>query len=371
MSVGDLVLALVRGQAVGAPDDAAWTRVRALAEEEGVAPLLHARLEADADLAARVPPGIRAQLRHAYDRTWGRNTVLATRWSEIVATLDGAGIRALALKGIALLDRAYADPGLRPMVDLDVLVRGEAFDAARTALLRAGWQSADVEGSAANAYRGYSHLKRGGAVLDLHRDLAGYPRVMAVLRVDHEGLWHRARPLPRGGFTLSTGDHLLHLALHLVLGSEFGRLLNFVDVARVVASGEVEWQAVLDEAARWRIRGVLGYVLRVAAASLGAPVPEDVLARLLPTGAARLAPAVLGTTGPPTLMRRPGEARLYLAETLLMDRPRWVARVAATTLFPPAPWLRFHYGARSRWGLGLARALHPLRVCARATGFSV
>jgi hypothetical protein len=96
-----------------------------------------------------------------------------------------------------------------------------------------------------------------------------------------------------------------------------------------------------------------------------------VLARLLPTGAARLAPAVLGTTGPPTLMRRPGEARLYLAETLHMDRPRWVARVAATTLFPPAPWLRFHYGARSRWGLGLARALHPLRVCARATGFSV
>ena len=365
MSDGDLVLALVRGEPVA--DGAPWERVRALAEEEGVAPLLHARLQSDDELAARVPPRVRVRLRQAYDRTWGRNAVLSTRWSEIVATLEAANVRGLALKGIALLDR-YADPGLRPMADLDVLVRGEAFEAARAALLRAGWEAADEDGAAANAYRGYSHLKRGGAVLDLHRDLAGYPRVMAVLRVDHDALWRRARPLPRGGWTLSPADHLLHLALHLVLGSEFGRLLNFVDVARVVSGGDVKWETVLDEAARWRVRAVLGYVLRVAATSLGAPVPEDVLSRLAPASAARLATRVLGTSGPPTLMRRPGEARLYLAETLLMDRPRWVVRVAATTLFPPAPWLSFHYGTRSRWQLGVARALHPLRVCARATG---
>jgi hypothetical protein len=189
--------------------------------------------------------------------------------------------------------------------------------------------------------------------------------------VDHAALWARARRLPRGGWTLSAEDHLLHLAVHLVLGSEFGRLLNFVDVDRLVTGAGVAWETVLAEAGRWRVREVLGYVLRVAAASLGTRVPAGVLARLAPSHAARLAPRVLGTSGPPTLLARPGEARLYLAETLLMDRPRWIVRVALTTLFPPAPWLRFHYGARSRWQLGAARALHPLRVCARATGLAI
>jgi SAM-dependent methyltransferase len=370
VSDGDAILALLRGAPVSARDDAAWERLRALAEREGVAPLLHACLDAGPAMGAAVPSVVRVRLRQSYEQTWGRSVVLATRWREIVAALEAAGIRGVALKGIALLESGhYEDPGLRPMTDLDVLVRDREFDAARTALLRAGWEQADGDDAAANAFRGYSHLKRGGVVLDLHRDLAGYPRVTGVLRVDHEALWRRARPLPRGGWTLSAEDHLLHLAVHLVLGSEFGRLLNFVDVARVVTRENLAWETVLDDATRWRAREVLGYVLRVAATSLDAPVPEEVLSRLSQSGAARIAPRVLGTMGPPTLMRRPGEARLYLAETLLMDRARWVLRVATTTLFPPTPWLRFHYGARSWWRLGVARTLHPLRVCARGTGF--
>lgn len=372
VSAGDAILALLGGAPVSARDDAGWERLRALAEREGVAPLLHARVDGSPAIAAGVPVKVRARLRLSYEQTWGRSAVLATRWREVVAALETAGIRGLALKGIALLEGGhYEDPGLRPMTDLDVLVRDGEFAAARTALLRAGWEAADGDDAAANAFRGYSHLKRGGVVLDLHRDLAGYPRVAGVLRVDHEGLWRRACPLPRGGWTLCAEDHLVHLAVHLVLGSEFGRLLNFVDVARVVTRGNLAWETVLEEAARWRVREVLGYVLRVATTSLDAPVPDEVLSRLSHAGAARLAPRVLGTAGPPTLMRRPGETRLYLAETLLMDRPRWVLRVATTTLFPPTPWLRFHYGARSRWQLGLARTLHPFRVCARATGLPI
>jgi 2-polyprenyl-3-methyl-5-hydroxy-6-metoxy-1,4-benzoquinol methylase len=354
----DVILALLRGDVPLAPVE--WEQVAELSVHEGVAPLIFSRLAATA-----VPDDVRARLGAIYERTWARNAVLSGRWTEIVRALDAAGVRALALKGMALLQTTYADPGVRPMADLDVLVPEADFERARTTLLRDGWTAADGPDAAANAYRGYAHLTRGGAVLDLHRELAGYPRVAAVVRVDHAGLWARAQRLPGGGWYLAPEDQLLHLALHLVLGSEFGRLLNFVDVDRVVRNGGLRWDVLLEEAARWRVRSVLGYVLRAAAGALGTPVPPAVRARLAPSFSSRLAERVLGTTGIPTLGARPSELRLYLAETLLMDRARWAMRVATTTLFPPAPWLRFHYGARSRWQVGIARALHPLRVCAR------
>ena len=357
-SAADVLLALVRGERAPGAVAASESLVE-LAVREGVAPWLCAGVGA-------VPETLRARLAHTYERTWARNAVLRTRWDEVVETLEAVGIRALALKGMALLETVYDDPGARPMADLDVLVPGDDFERARATLVRAGWTAADGPDAAANVYRGYTHLTRGGAVLDLHRELAGYPRVAGVVRVDHDALWARAQRLPRGGCRLATEDQLLHLALHLVLGSEFGRLLNFVDVDRVVRGADVDWDRLLDDATRWRVRAVLAYVLGVAVVALGTPVPPEVRRRLAPSGSARLVTRVLGTMLPPTLGRRPGETRLYLAETLLMDRPRWALRVAATTLFPPARWLRFHYGAQSRWQLGMARALHPLRVCARA-----
>jgi SAM-dependent methyltransferase len=353
----DALLALVRADAPPLPHALAWDRLVALAETEGVAPLVYARVA-----ALDVPDAVRARLRAGYERTWGRNTVLTAAWRDVAATLERAGLRALALKGIALLDGMYDDPGLRPMADIDVLVPAAEFAAAHAALVSAGWTEADGD-AAANAYRGYAHLKRGGAVLDLHRDAAGYPRVAGVLRVDHEGLWRRAHRLPSGGFALSPEDQVLHLALHLVLGSEFGRLLNFVDVDRAIrrAGGALDWDALLARATAWRIRGVVTYVLRVAARALGTPVPSALAADVRP-----LVSRFVDTERPPSLEGRPGMAARYVAETLLMDRARWVARVTATTLFPPAAWLRFHYGARSAWQVSAARVAHPLRVCALA-----
>jgi len=366
----DVLLALLRGEPVATPDPVDWARVWEVADKEGVAPLLHARVETTPALAAALPASIRGRLREGYERTWARNTVLLARYDDVLAALGAAGIRALALKGIALLGTVYGDPGLRPMSDIDVLVPMRDFARAKEALVHAGWTAADGPDADANAYRGYTHLTCRGAVLDLHREVAGYPRVAAVVRVDHAGLWQRAQPLPRGGSRLAIEDQILHLALHLVLGSEFGRLLNFVDIDRIVrqAGRAIAWDAVLDEGARWRVRGALGYALRVAARSLGTPVPADVLARLRPAGPQRLVARVLDTERPPTLMGRPGATPLYLAETLLMDRPRWLLRVLVTTLFPPAPWLRFHYGTHSTAGLWWARVVHPLRVCALALG---
>jgi hypothetical protein len=130
----------------------------------------------------------------------------------------------------------------------------------------------------------------------------------------------------------------------------------------MVRAGALDWDRALAEAARWRIGGVVAYVVRVVARALDTPVPPEVLARCAPSRLHRLAGRLVGD-GPLALTGDGGGTRAYLAETLLMDRPRWALRVAITTLFPPTAWLTHHYGLRA---VPVARALHPLRVAALA-----
>ena len=205
--------------------------------------------------------------------------------------------------------------------------------------------------------------------IGLHWEIAHYTRFDGIVRVDHAGLWRRALPLTLGrthGLTLCPEDMLLHLALHLTLGSQFGRLIWFSDIDAVLRrfAGEVNWERLLEEATRWRLRTILAYTLLVARDSFGSPLPSAVVPRLLP-GRLRQAAldSIMEARRPWSLGGRPDDIKGYLAETLLMDRVRDIFRVLRKSLFPCRSWLEFHYSLTSWWQVSLHRILHPLRAC--------
>jgi hypothetical protein len=255
------------------------------------------------------------------------------------------------------------------MADIDLLIRAADLPLVRQTLQRAGFRTPGEDLEAEEAFRCYMHFVRDSTVIDLHWDLAHYSRFVAIIRVDHEGLWKRARSLAVGraqGLMLCPEDALLHLALHLTLGSEFGRLIWFTDIDAMVRrfAGDLDWERLLEEASRWRIRGILAYTLKVAHESLGSPLPRETLPRLLPGRLRRVAlNSVMETTRPPSLGGQMNDIRSYVAETLLMDRLRDVLRVIWTSLFPSRTWVKLHYAVTSKWQISLYRFLHPIRVC--------
>jgi hypothetical protein len=335
-------------------------RLAALGVREGVAPLIHSRLAATPELASVVPAATIAAWARAAAVTWARSAVFRAAWRDAVGTLAAAGIASITLKGMALVEQGAYDAAARPMTDIDVLVAADALHDATSALVSGGWHAVEHD---AFAEPGAVHLRRGEALLDLHTDVADYPRVRQACRVDHAALWARSRALASdpAARVLGPEDLVLHLAVHGVLGAEFGRLLNYVDLDAAIRIAGQAFDAglALSEARRWGLTGVLTYVLGVAAAALGTPVPampplsrarRRILARCVPLDA------------PPSLTPRRSDAAVYLAETMLLDGWGATAAVAFWSVFPSGAWLRRHYQVRSPLGVGLARVGHPLRM---------
>jgi Uncharacterised nucleotidyltransferase len=344
-----------------------WEIVVGLAVREGIAPLLHFHLRR-LELLQRLPRPASLRLTAVATGAWATNAVREDRWAEATATLRQAGVEVITLKGTVLAQTVYPEPWVRPMADIDLLVRPADRAAALEVLRGLGYRTPGDEADRLAASRSFTELVRDGTLIDLHWHAARYLRFEGVVRVDHDGLWRRARPFvtPAGwSLTLCPEDLLLHLILHLTLGSEFGRVLWYADIDAVVRryAAELDWGRLVAEAEHWRIRALVGFTLGIVRESFGTPLPGGLIERLRRGRARRAVVAgCIGARWPLSLRPRLRDTRVYLAQTLLMDRPADVLRVLVWTLFPSDTWLRLHYRIEVRWQVLIYRALHPLRV---------
>jgi Uncharacterised nucleotidyltransferase len=363
---GERVLAALAGEVVD------WELLLDLVLREGTASLLDFHLRR-LGLLDKLPPLAARRLTEAANGVWAMNTVHEDRRGKATTALRRAGVETLTLKGMALAQTVYPGAGLRPMADIDVLV-GPADRATALGVLRGlGYRTPGDAADRLATSRSFAELVRDGTRIDLHWHAARYLRFEGIVRVDHDGLWRRAQRLatPAGhGLALSSEDLLLHLILHLTLGSDFARVLWYADIDAVVRryAGEFDWDRFMVEAERWRIRALAGWTLGVVRRSFDTPLPTGLLERLQRGRVRRAAVAwCIGASTPPSLGPPLRDVGVYLAQTLLMDRLVDVFRVLAWSFFPSSTWLRFHYEIEARWQLLVYRAIHPLRVCWLAT----
>src|SRR5262245_38151271 len=99
-----------------------WDALPAQAEAHGLVPLVYTHLQA-AGIA--VPPAIKQQLLGYYMQHAHATRVRTQVLSDILTCYQAARIDALVLKGAALAHMVYPQPVLRPMRDIDILVRAE------------------------------------------------------------------------------------------------------------------------------------------------------------------------------------------------------------------------------------------------------
>jgi hypothetical protein len=232
----------------------------AAARAQRLAPLLFTAVRGRTGWTATALEELR-ESHHGSFAEGARHLDLAGR---LLGVLAAAGVRVLPMKGVALLQRAYASPADRPMGDVDLLV----LDGWREAVAALAGASFEVEGRADHAwtYRDPQGAEHRAAP---RRDLVSGP--VRPGRRRRLGAQRRAvgPQLPRGA---ATEDLLVQLALHAAF--QHGAVLTlcqYLDFKRLLASEPIDAVACRQIASRSGAEAALGVSLAVADALVGVP----------------------------------------------------------------------------------------------------
>ncbi len=331
-----------------------WQGVLGAAREEGVLPLVRHSFSR-AGWPESMPQVVRQKLRRGSLAVVAANNVYYRELARILAAIAEVGNTEVAvLKGAALASTLYADPGLRPMGDLDLLLRPEGLASALSTLRDLGYGPIFPEiGKGWNESVGHAVTFRGGpygrVLVDLHsRLVAGEadwrspPLTWIWDRMEH---WKKPSPLA-GACGLSRTAQLLYLAAHLVLqhGAAEARLIWYYDLHLLAqAADRIDWDELLRRAHELRWAAAVRVALEGCRRQLGTPFPE----RLLEELDRRVEPSARRVVA---TMMDPVQTRA----TQLWNQTRcltWPARLRllARHVFPSPAYLRWRYRFRSSW----------------------
>jgi len=278
---------------VASPSDPGWSPstwevFRKACLVHGVAPLMHSRLGD----AGWLDGATRSWLSTAYELNCDRVERIHAECRDILAACDREGVAVLPLKGLMLSDRYYDDPALRPMADLDLLVRPADLEPTALLLERLGYK----RNVATDKHLDF--LKPDNAeVVSFDHEHPDNPRRVEVHThcgevfgrtpvdlTDH--LWADARDDVLDGerATILSADHLwLHLLVHaswqILYGG--GRLIQLVDLA-VLGPHLVEPLAALERVDSRATFLALALARSALPGAIAPQLVEEVVARVSP-----------------------------------------------------------------------------------------
>lgn len=313
-------------------DEDGWTAVAALAEAEGVSPLLYSRFKASG-WPSSAPQSIRSVLTAAYYRSSANYSLLHGELKKILKTLVGAGVSVLVLKGMSLAGRLYSDPALRPMTDLDLLVpRGQVQVAVRL-----------IQGCGYRVQKTTYHTVLwggpGGKInVELHWSLIPSPSG-STSQAGLDWFWAASEPFePLPGRILSPEASLLYLSAHLMLQHGSGpRLIWLYDLHLLLTryAKILDWPLLFAQARLFGWEGALAAALDAVHARLGSPLPS----------AAQQALAPLTASSP-----MQSEDFQFWARQALGGLPLTLRlRLLRGLLFPPREYMLWRYHPRPTW----------------------
>ena len=268
------------------PEIVNWQKLLRSANSYDLAPLLYLNLKMSvgSDL---IPTSVSERLETIYKRSCVEVMNAFVKLEEILSTFSRAGIPAIVLKGAALTALVYRRMGLRPMVDIDLLVRKKDLDRAALILSRLGYFP-DESYHSQEWYKDQHHHLAPYIVPDRSLGLELHHHVISPasrLQIPIDEFWRRARPTPIASvpaLVLSPEDILISLCLHGSINC-FSRVLrDLVDITEVIRLylEEINWDRLSKQARTYEVAKSVFYSLWLAERFTGAAVPPHVLQRL-------------------------------------------------------------------------------------------
>jgi len=325
-----------------------WQSLPSRAEVNGLAPLVHLQLQSTGlafpDTTRRVLAALTLRHRRA-------NHIRGNALAEILNTFKQENIEILVLKGAALANTVYPQPGLRPMRDMDILVKNQEALRAQAKLVELGF-NARVPASLAN--QSIHHLPIANRLddgltvsLELHYQLL--PSMAHP--VYYEELSPDASSFSVNGVaaqTLGHEDMLWHIYRHSFAPPLIGQPIRLIWMADFVSLVE----KYVDEIDWGKLKYKYPQVWNILPAFHALTPWSD---KVLNTLNMDIDPPLKGT----------GQTfQGWPQSSLAVQRNKGLRRFLGDTFWPSEWWLQLYYGLERRspgwWWMRLIG--HPLHI---------
>ncbi|MEA3280027.1 MAG: nucleotidyltransferase family protein [Thermodesulfobacteriota bacterium] len=250
-----------------------WPVVIYKAFEEGLASFLYLHCR-NLGTLTNLPESSRKLLIRIYAETLLINRHMIKVLEELDEYVKRYEIQVIVLKGASLINWVYEDIGLRPMEDVDLMVRPENMYDIKRALERMGFS---VDRLYPNTFR------KGIISLDIHTDLLSSHRIRSrkrIMNLQYEDVWKRAVPIDNGSsiYRLSLYDNIIALSSHL-LKHGFRRMIWFVDIKESIekSGDEFNWSEMIQYSKRIQAQRLLLYIMLLSKQLMGMNVPDHIL----------------------------------------------------------------------------------------------
>lgn len=236
-----------------------------------------------------------------------KNEILMHRIGPLLAAFEDAGIKTMVLKGAALIPLYYKESGLRPMLDVDVLVHTRQAGQAMELLARLGWKSIYYERPQVCIPILHSTAFEDDG--KRHADLHWHLLWECFNANDDDDYWENAIPIQIGGvetLALNPTDQLLHTCWHGVRWNEVPPIRWIADAMAILDSSaaEIEWPRLLKKAQKHRIVMLVKDALEYLKKTFDAPIPDTLLQSLAAVRISKIEranyEATLNPMAPPT-----------------------------------------------------------------------
>ena len=112
-----------------------WNYILECSERQGISPLFYWNLK-KINNSKYVPPEVMKSLEKMYYSNLARNMLLYDELSKILTAFKKVGIDTIVLKGAFLAEEIYKNIGLRPMSDIDLLIKEKDLQKAKNELTK-------------------------------------------------------------------------------------------------------------------------------------------------------------------------------------------------------------------------------------------
>ena len=333
-----------------------WELFARMADREGVAPLMYWKLK---DTSKEVPPSTFNFLRSTYYQTLAQNTLMYRELERILEALDEASIPVIVLKGAALAATVYEDIGLRPMGDLDLLVKRENLDRAAETIKTVGFHRVSKDRiPGLNELIGHAFLlmsnSKQNIAIELHWNLIEGSADWRSPPTDW--FWQQSYRVDKvncrecigiGWPSLLPVSNLLYLAAHMMLqhGLSQSRLLWLFDINQLISVRyeEIHWNELISRAKTFNWVEAIGITLQEVHNRFKTPVDASALVSFS-VQQNKKAWSFIGAKA------RSPETR-FLRELRTLSTLTWWARVLLifSILFPSPVHVQRQYNLRSIW----------------------